>query len=39
MIGSLEENGRKMDLLMALDVKCTPREPNNTYLLSVIDLA
>lgn len=39
MIGSLDENGRKTDLLMAPDVKCTRREPNNTHLLSVIDLA
>ena len=39
MIGSLDENGRKTDLLMASDVKCTRREPNNTHLVSVIDLA
>ena len=39
MLGSLEEDGRKMDLFMAPDVKCIRREPNTTYLLSVIDLA
>lgn len=38
MTGSLEENGRKMDLFMAPDVKCTGREPNTTHLLAVIDL-
>ena len=39
MIGSLDEKGRKTDLLMASDVKCTRREPNNTHLVSVIDHA